>query len=101
MACEIGFEFIVDRVRLLHGAETALHVGTELFMLGNRNAPALRVVALIVADQPFDGQGFASHLTAPAAAASVDEKMRSISEAGIMAAPNPVTALRRPFETWR
>jgi hypothetical protein len=85
--CRVGFEFVVDWVRLLHGAETALHVGTEAFMLTDTDAAALRGVALIVADQQFNGQGFASHLTAPAAAASVEKKMRSISDAGIMAAP--------------
>jgi hypothetical protein len=79
-------ERIVDRVRL--GGETGGEVGTEAFMLGNADAAALwGAVALIVADQPFNFEGFASHLTAPAAAASVDEKMRSISDAGIMAAP--------------
>ncbi|MEY5019901.1 MAG: hypothetical protein RLZ22_989 [Verrucomicrobiota bacterium] len=41
MASEIGFEFIVDRVRLLHGAETALHVGTELLMPTDTHAAVL------------------------------------------------------------
>jgi hypothetical protein len=55
----------------------------------------------MLGDQHFNGQGFALHRAALPATASADEKMRSISEAGIMAVPNPVTALRRPFETWR
>jgi hypothetical protein len=78
---------LVDRVRPLVG-ETGSDVGTEAFMLGNRNAAALwGGVALIVADQPFDFEGFALHRAALPAAASVDKKMRSISDAGIMAAP--------------
>jgi hypothetical protein len=79
-------ERIVDWVRLL-GGETGGEFGTEAFMLTDTDAAALWGVALIVADQQFNGQGFASHLTAPAAAASVEKKMRSISDAGIMAAP--------------
>jgi hypothetical protein len=79
-------ERIVDRVRL--GGETGGEVGTEAFMLGNADAAALwGAVALIVADQPFDFEGFALHRAALPAAASVDKKMRSISDAGIMAAP--------------
>jgi hypothetical protein len=80
-------ERIIDRVRLLV-AETGGEVLLELLMLGNADAAALwGAVALIVADQPFDFEGFALHRAALPAAASVDEKMRSISDAGIMAAP--------------
>jgi hypothetical protein len=81
-------ERIVDLVGGLLGGETGGEVGTESFMLGNADAAALwGAMALIVADQPFDFEGFALHRAALPAAASVDEKMRSISDAGIMAAP--------------
>lgn len=84
-------EFIGLLICLLGG-----EVFAPLLMIGNGDA-----VALIVADQALNFEGFALHCAALPATASVDEKMRSISEAGIMAVPYPVTALRRPFWTWR
>jgi hypothetical protein len=79
-------ERIVDRVRL--GGETGGDVLLELLMLTDTHAAALwGAVALMLGDQHFNGQGFALHRAALPAAASVDEKMRSISDAGIMAAP--------------
>jgi hypothetical protein len=51
-------ERIVDRVRLLVG-ETGGEVLLELLMLGNADAARVIVDALIVADQPFDFEGFA------------------------------------------
>lgn len=88
-------ECVVDRIRLrLLGCLLCREVFAPFLMIGDCES-------LIVADQPFDFEGFALHRAALPATASADEKMRSISVAGIMAVPNPVTALRRPFETWR